>query len=149
MKVILSKDVKNVGKAGEIVQVKDGFARNYLIPRRLAEMASEGRARYWKHIESVIAARKQKALAERKATLEKLSGLSLTFPVVTAPGSNKIFGTIKPHDISEKLEGLGFNIDRRDIQLEAIHELGNYKAVINLGDKLQTEIQIVVERQSS
>ncbi len=117
MKVILSKDVKNVGKAGEIVNVKDGFGRNYLIPRRLAEMASEGRARYWKHLEGVIAARKAKAAAERKALAEKLNGLALTFPVATAPNSEKIFGTIKPHDVSSKLEEMGYSIDRRDVEL--------------------------------
>ena len=148
MRVILNKDIKNVGKAGEILTVKDGFARNYLIPRRLAEMASKGRAKYWEHIQQVINAKKAKALAERKETLEKLKGLSLTFYAVSAAGSEKIFGSITTHDISQKLETMGFMIDRRDIHLdEAIKTLGTFRAVIKLGEGLQTEVQIVVERQ--
>jgi len=148
MKVILNKDVKNVGKAGEVLSVKDGFARNYLIPRKLAEMASKGRAKYWEHVQQLISAKKAKAHEERKALLEKLKGLSLTFKVVSAADSEKIFGSITTHDISQKLETLGHMVDRRDIHLEeAIKTLGNFRALIKLGEGLQTEIQIVVERQ--
>ena len=128
MKVILNKDVKNVGKAGEVLSVKDGFARNYLIPRKLAEMASKGRAKYWEHIQQLINAKKAKALAERKELLGKLNGMSLTFKAVSAADGEKIFGTITTHEISQKLETLGFMVDRRDIHLEeAIKTLGNFR----------------------
>lgn len=148
MKVILNKDVKNVGKAGEVMDVRDGFARNFLIPRKLAEMASKGRAKYWDHVQQIIAARKAKAVEERKALLAKLSGVSLKFTAVAAPDSEKIFGSITTHDISQKLEQMGHSIDRRDIHLEdVIKALGNYRATIKMGEGLQTEIQVVVERQ--
>jgi large subunit ribosomal protein L9 len=148
MKVILNKDVKNVGKAGDILSVKDGFARNYLIPRKLAEMASKGRAKYWEHVQQLINVKKAKALEERKELLGKLKGLSLTFKALSAADSEKIFGSITTHDISQKLETLGYMVDRRDIHLEEpIKTLGNFRAIVKLGDGLQTEIQIVVERQ--
>lgn len=150
MKVILSKDVKNVGKAGEVLDVKDGFGRNFLIPRKLAEMATQGRAKYWNHVQQIIETRKKKAYEERKAVLEKLKGLSLTFSAVTSAGSEKIFGSITTFDISQKLESLNFSVDRRDIILEdVIKSLGNYKATIKLGEGLQTEIQVIVERASA
>jgi large subunit ribosomal protein L9 len=148
MKVILNQDVKNVGKAGDVLSVKDGFARNFLIPRKLAEIASKGRSRYWDHVQSLIGAKKAKAQAERKELVTKLHGLSLTFQGVSAPNSEKIFGSITTHDISEKLETLGYQIDRRDIHLEdIIKTLGTFKATIKLGEGLQTDIQVVVERQ--
>jgi len=149
MKVILNKDVKNVGKAGEVLSVKDGFARNYLIPRKLAEMATKGRAKYWEHVQQIINARKAKALAERKELINKLKGTSLTFKAVSAADSEKIFGSVTTHEISQKLEAMGYIVDRRDIHLdEAIKTLGNFRAMIKLGEELQTDIQIVVERQS-
>jgi large subunit ribosomal protein L9 len=148
MKIILNKDVKNVGKAGEILSVRDGFARNFLIPRKLAEVASKGRAKYWEHVQQIINARKAKAQAERKDLLEKLKGLSITFKAVSAPKSEKIFGSVTTHDISQKLETMGFMVDRRDIYLdEAIKTLGNFRATVRLGEGLQTDIQVIVERQ--
>lgn len=147
MKIILNKDVKNVGKAGEVLDVRDGYARNFLIPRRLAEMASKGRAKYWDHIQKVIATRKAKALDERKALLAKISGVSLVFKAVASAGSEKIFGSITAHDISQKLEEMGYQVDRRDIHIDdIIKTLGNFRATIKLGDNLSTDVQIIVER---
>ena len=147
MKVILNKDVKNVGKAGEVLDVRDGYARNFLIPKKLAEMATSGRAKYWDHVQKLISARKAKALEERKALLGKLNGLSVTFKAVAANDSEKIFGSITTHDISQKLETMGFSVDRRDLHLEeAIKTLGNFRVTVKLGDNLSTDIQVVVER---
>lgn len=149
MKIILNKDVKNVGKAGEVLDVRDGYARNFLIPRRLAEMASKGRAKYWDHIQQVITARKAKALEERKTLLAKINGISLVFKAVASADSGKIFGSITAHDISQKLEEMGFQVDRRDIHIdETIKTLGNFRATIKLGDNLATDVQIIVERNA-
>lgn len=149
MKIILNKDVKNVGKAGEVLDVRDGYARNFLIPRQLAEMASKGRAKYWDHIQQVIATRKSKALEERKALLAKINGVSLVFKAVASADSEKIFGSITAHDISQKLEEMGYQVDRRDIHIEdTIKTLGNFRATIKLGDSLSTDVQIIVERNT-
>ena len=73
MKVILQKDVKNVGKVGDVVSVAQGYARNFLFPRKLATLADENKVRMWEHLKAVSEVKKKKALAERKALLEKLA----------------------------------------------------------------------------
>jgi large subunit ribosomal protein L9 len=146
MKVVLQKDVKNVGKTGDVVNVKDGFARNFLFPRKLAMQATENRVSEWEHIKKVAEAKKKKAVLERKELLNKLNGITLTFKMV-AGEKDKIFGSVTPHDVSKELEAKGHSVDRRDIQIEeAIKTLGQHKATVSFGDDLKTEVTIVVER---
>lgn len=146
MKVVLQKDVKNVGKVGDLVNVKDGFARNFLFPRKLAIAATESRVREWEHIKRISEAKKKKAVAERKELLEKLAGVTLTFKR-TAGETEKLFGSVTAHDISEELETKGFFVDRRDIEVEPIRVLGQHKATVSFGEGLTTEITVVVERE--
>ncbi len=145
MKVILQKDVKNVGKVGDVVTVAQGYARNYLFPRKLAVVAAENNVRMWEHLKSVSEAKKKKALAERKALLEKLSGVTLSFKMA-AGEKEKIFGAVTAHDLSHELELKGFSVDRRDIHLEPIKMLGQHKAVVSFGDGMDAELTVVVER---
>jgi large subunit ribosomal protein L9 len=146
MKIVLQKDVKNVGKVGDVVNVKDGFARNFLFPRKMAIQATESRVSEWEHIKKVSEAKKKKAVAERKELLAKLSGVTLTFKMV-AGEKDKIFGSVTPHDISKELEGKGYQVDRRDIQIEeAIKSLGQHKATVTFGEDLKAEVTVVVER---
>lgn len=146
MKVILSKDVKDVGKTGEVVSVSDGFARNFLFPRKLALEATEKRVVEWEHLQRVAEAKKKKAVSERKELLNKMAGASVKFKV--AVGENdKLFGTVTTNDISRELDKLGFSVDRRDIHLEEpIKLLGTHKATVRLGDNLEATLQIAVER---
>lgn len=149
MKVILQKDVKNLGKVGDLVSVADGYARNFLFPRKLAQEATEKRVNEWEHLKRVADIQRKKARAEREAILAKLKGVSVLLSAA-AGDSDKLFGTITTADISKALEKQGFSVDRRDIHLEEpIKMLGQHKAVINFGDGLQSEIQVNVERQSS
>lgn len=146
MKVILQKDVKNLGKVGDLLTVADGYARNFLFPRKLAQEATEKRVNEWEHLKRVAAIHIKKAHAEREAILVKMKGISVTFKVA-AGDSDKLFGTITTTDISRELDKLGFSIDRRDIHLdEAIKILGQHKATIKLGEGLHSEIQVTVER---
>lgn len=146
MKVILQKDVKDIGKVGELVSVATGFARNFLFPRKLATEATEKRVSEWNHLKRVAEAKKKKAVAERQELLGKMNGTSLSFKV-SAGETDKLFGSITTSDISRELDNKGFSVDRRDIHLdEQIKVLGNHKATIRLGDGLETSIQIVVER---
>jgi len=146
MKVILQKDVKDIGKVGELVSVATGFARNFLFPRKLATEATEKRVSEWNHLNRVAQAKKKKAVAERQELLNKMNGTSLNF-AVSAGETEKLFGSITTADISRELENKGFSVDRRDIHLEEqIKVLGNHKATIRLGEGLETSIQIVVER---
>lgn len=146
MKVILQKDVKNLGKVGELVNVADGYARNFLFPRKLAQEATEKRVNEWEHLKRVAEIHKKKAHAEREALLAKMKGLSVTFKAA-AGDSDKLFGTITTTEISRELEKMGFSVDRRDIHLEEpIKILGQHKATIKLGEGLHGEIQVTVER---
>jgi len=146
MKVILQKDVKDVGKVGEVVAVSAGFARNFLLPRKLATEATETRVREWEHLQRVADVKKKKASAERQAILNKLAGTSVKFKAA-AGDSDKLFGTITTTEISRELDKLGYSVDRRDIHLEEpIKVLGTHKATIRFGEGLEATIQVVVER---
>lgn len=146
MKVILQKDVKNIGKVGELVSVSSGYARNFLFPRKLASEATEKRVNELEHLKRVAEIQKKKALADREALLAKLKGVTVTFKAA-AGDTDKLFGTITTIDISKELEKQGHSIDRRDIHLEEpIKLLGQHKATIKLGEGLQGEVQVVVER---
>lgn len=145
MKVVLQKDVKNVGKAGEVVSVKSGYARNFLFPQRLAMEATEDRVKSWQHMQKVAEIKKKKAIAQRKELIEKLSGLTVTFKMMSGD-KDKIFGAVTAHDVSQELEKQGYEVDRRDIELEPIKMLGQHKAQIDLGDDLKAELSIAVEK---
>lgn len=146
MKVILQKDVKDVGKVGEAVTVKSGFARNFLFPRRLATEATEKRVKEWDHLQKVSEIRKKKALGDRKALIEKVSGLTVSFSR-QASEAEKLFGSVTPLDISTELEKQGHSIDKRDIEvLDPIKVLGEHKAMICLGEDLTAEVTVVVTK---
>ncbi len=146
MKVILQKDVKNLGKVGDLVNVAVGFARNFLFPRKLASEATEKRVHEFEHLKKVAEIKKKKAVGERAEVVKKLSGVSLVFKS-EAGDSDKLFGSITNVDISNELEKHGFSIDRRDIHIEeAIKMLGQHKATVKLGDGLEANLKISVER---
>ena len=146
MKVILQKDVKDVGKVGELVNVSEGFARNFLFPRKLAAEATEKRVKEWEHLKRVADAKKKKAVVERQGLLSKINGTAVKFKMAAAE-SDKIFGSVTTSDVSKELEKVGHSIDRRDIHFEEqIKVLGTHKAFVRMGEGLEATIQIVVER---
>lgn len=146
MKVILQKDVKDVGRVGELVNVSEGFARNFLFPRKLAAEATEKRVKEYEHLKRVAETKKKKALAERQELLKKINGTTVTFKMA-AGETDKLFGTVTTTDISKELQKLGHSVDRRDIHLtEPIKLLGQHKAVVHYGEGLEANIQIAVER---
>ena len=146
MKVILQKDVKNLGKVGDLVNVSNGFARNYLFPRRLALEATEKRVNEFVHLKAVAEVKKKKAVSERQELIKKIQGVSLSIKA-SAGETDKLFGAVTNNDISNELEKHGFSIDRRDILLEEpIKMLGQHKATVRLGDGLEAELSVAVER---
>ncbi|MNK93295.1 50S ribosomal protein L9 [compost metagenome] len=146
MKVILQKDVKDVGRVGELVNVSEGFARNFLFPRKLAAEATEKRVKEYDHLKRVAETKKKKALAERQELLNKINGTTVTFKLA-AGETDKLFGTVTTTDISKELQKAGFSVDRRDIVLEEpIKILGQHKAVVRYAEGLEAKIQISVER---
>jgi large subunit ribosomal protein L9 len=147
MKVILNKDVKDLGKVGELVSVKAGFARNFLFPRHLAVEATEKRKKEFEHLKAVAEAQKEKAVEMRKELLKEIEGLTVEF-VVEASEDEKLFGSISNLDISRKLEDKGYQIDKRDILLEEpIKMLGQFKAQVTFGEELTADITVSVNRK--
>ncbi len=146
MKVILQKDVKDVGRVGELVNVSEGFARNFLFPRKLAAEATEKRIKEYEHLKRVAETKKKKAIAERQAVLNKVNGVTVAFKLA-AGETDKLFGTVTTNDISKELEKMGHSIDRRDIVLvEPIKVLGQHKAAVRFSEGMEANIQISVER---
>jgi large subunit ribosomal protein L9 len=146
MKVILQSDVKDLGKVGQVVSVAQGYARNFLFPRKLAVEATEKRMKEWNHLQKVAEIKKKKAQSERQTLIEKLKGVTVTFKL-QASEDDKLFGSVGAIEVSKQLSEQGFEIDKRDIQIEeAIKVLGQHKAVISLGEGLEAEISVAVER---
>lgn len=147
MKVILQKDVKNLGKVGDLVSVKQGYARNYLFPRQLAVVATENKVSEWTHLKKVADIKKKKAMAGRQELIKKMQGLTLNFKLEAAADSEKLFGSVTTMDISKQLESNGYDVDKRDIHLEEqIKVLGQHKAFVRIGEGLEAELTIVVEK---
>lgn len=148
MKIVLQKDVKDLGKVGEIVNVKEGFARNFLFPKKVAVLATEKKVKEFEHLKRVAEVKKAKAVDVRKELITKLSGQVLEFKV-QASDTEKLFGSISNIDLSKELSSKGFEVDKNDIYMdEPIKVLGQHKALISFGEEstLQTEITISVER---
>ena len=147
MEVILLKDVPGLGRSGEIKEVPEGYARNYLIPKGLAVKSTKGRI---KDIELRKSAVETKALREKDSAMrlaERLKGTTLTFKVRVGE-ENKLFGSITSGDIAEELNKKGFNIDKHQIVLkEPIKYLGTYEVTVKLGFGISAPISVVVERE--
>jgi len=142
--IILQEDIENLGSAGDVVDVKPGYARNFLIPRGLARRATEGNL---KRIEEERRRREHAAsreLQEAEGLASELEGLSLSFSV-RAGEEGKLFGSVTAQDIADRLAEQGFEVDRRTLQLEEpIKELGVYRVSVDLHSEVQPEIKIWV-----
>ncbi len=142
--VILRQDVADLGEAGDLVSVKPGYARNYLIPQKLALPATEGARRRFEEErrQATRSAGREKSRAEELAL--ELEGLSLTFSV-KAGEEGRLYGSVTPADIAEELEKQGIEIDRRVIHLdEPIKELGVYRVPVRLHADVQPEVKVWV-----
>lgn len=148
VKILLKQDVPNLGKAGEVKTVADGYARNYLIPRGMAVIAAGGVLKQAK-LEQQMEARRQARLQQDTQELATLlKGLTLTFHV-RAGENEQLYGSITNTDIAQALEAqVGRAIDRRKIELELpIRRLGSYRVSVRLGDSLVSHIGVVVQQQ--
>jgi large subunit ribosomal protein L9 len=144
MKVILKEDIKSLGRAGEIVNVSDGYARNYLIPKGLALVADEKNIKAFEVQKKRLLEKIQKEKADLEAFARKLRDLTITIRA-KAGEEGKLFGSITTMDISEALKREGFEIDRKRIQLsEPIKRLGEYRISVKLPHDINSEFQLRV-----
>ena len=145
MKVILTADVDPLGKSGELKDVNNGYARNYLIPRNLAVSAAGGAYRAWQHD---IASREDKRKKEREdaeIAATRIASTTLTMGVKVGDGG-KLYGSITNKDIADALARRGIEIDRHKIELEEpLKTLGTYKVAIKVFTGMTPEVTIVVE----
>lgn len=145
MKVILTNDVETLGKSGDLKDVTDGYARNFLIPKKLAVPAAGGAYRAWQHD---IASREDKRKKERAAAeiaAQRISSTTLTMGVKVGEGG-KLYGSITAKEIAEALARRGIEIDRHKVDLdEPLKMLGTYKVAIKVFSGMTPEVTVVVE----
>jgi large subunit ribosomal protein L9 len=145
VKVILTKDVQKLGKTGEMKTVADGYAQNYLIPQKLAVVASGGAYRAYQHD---IASREDKRKREREEAeiaATRIGSTTLTMGVKVGEGG-KLYGSITTKEIAEALARRGIVVDRHKIELdEPLKSLGTYKVAVKVFSGLTPEVTVVVE----
>lgn len=143
MKVILKEDIKNVGYKDDVVEVKDGYGRNFLIPQGKAKLASESALKMLAEDIRQRGFKMDKLKKDAEALSEKLEGSTIT--IATKAGSTgRIFGSITTLQIANALKDKGFEVDRRKIVSDDIKELGTYAANVNLFKDITANISIEV-----
>lgn len=148
MDIILKQDIPSLGHKDDIITVKDGYARNYLIPKGLAVNATPSVKRMHSEILKQRAHKEEQIKKEAAAIAEKMKDLKLTIGAKTST-KGKIFGSVNTIQIAESLQQEGFEIDRKDITIkeELIKEVGNYTANVKLHKEVMVEIpfEIIAE----
>jgi len=144
MEIILKEDIANLGKIGEVVRVRDGFARNYLLPRGLVLLANKKNIKLFEHQKKVIGDQKQKIMRDAQAVGDQLNGVSLTIAMRSGE-EGRLFGSVTNMQIEKALKAKGLNVDRRKIHLdEPIKNLGDYEVPIRLSADLTVPLKLSV-----
>lgn len=144
VKVVLRDDVENLGRSGELVTVKPGYARNYLLPRGLAAIATHGNVKQIEHEKEMAIKRAAKMRVTAQERAAELSKASVEI-AAQAGESGKLFGSVGAKDIAEAFAAQGVEVDRKKIQLaEPIKELGEYEVPIKLGYEVSATVKVKV-----
>jgi large subunit ribosomal protein L9 len=144
MQIILTQDVANLGKAGELVNVKPGYGRNYLIPNGLAVSATAGNVHRLEHERKQIERRVAKEKASADAIAVRLNGMTLQFERNVGE-DEKLFGSVSNRDITEQLKKAGIEIDHRKVELEhPVKALGKYEVPVRLGAGVVAQLKFWV-----
>ena len=147
MEIILQEDVEKLGNRGQVVNVKDGYARNYLLPRKLAIAASPSNM---KRLEKMRAAFAKKEATERESAQQQAAQLaSVKLALSRKAGENdQLFGSVTSGDIADALKAQGYEIDKRKIQLtDAIKTVGEFSVTLKLYRDVTATVQLVVSRE--
>ena len=147
MKVILQKDIPNLGDAGDIKEVPDGYARNFLLPKNFVLVASEGSRRGMEHQKRLIKIKKDKRKKESEKLSDAISAVEIKVTALVGE-EDKLFGSVTSMDIVKELKERGFNIDKRKVLLEnPIRQLGEFSVPIKLDEGLTASIKVIVEKE--
>ena len=142
MEIILIKDVEKLGYANDIVKVKAGYANNFLIPQGYAKAATASAKKVLAENQKQRAHKDAKILADAQALAEKIANLPLSFTVKAEEG--KIFGSITSADVAEALAAKGIEVDKKNISVDAIKTVGEYKAAVKLHREVKAEVSLSV-----
>lgn len=149
MEVILKKPVINLGDQDDVVKVKPGYARNYLIPQGLAMLATASAKRALEEKKRQAAHKQDFLLQQAQELADKLSALKVTISTLVGQ-DGKLFGSITPLAFANKLTELGFEIDRRQISFpEEMKEVGEYVAIVHLSKQVKAEIPFAIVGQDA
>jgi len=149
MKVILLENVDRLGSVGEVISVKEGYARNYLIPKNKAKEATAGNMKMLERLKKKQAEEDNKRLKAAKALADKISNLSLTISA-QAGEEEKLFGSVSNEMISEALKEEGINVDKKDIVLEEpIKKLGVYQVVVKVHPEARANLRVWVVKKEA
>lgn len=145
MKLILQQDVKGLGKKDDIVEVSEGYARNFLLPKKLAAPATEAIVKQVKDQKAAQARREQRAADEARVLASQLSKVSVTVRVKTGEGG-KLFGSVTGKDVADVLEQQhGLEIDKRKVELkETVKSLGTYTATVRVHPDISAQVSVNV-----
>ncbi len=147
MKVILQKDIPNLGDAGDIKEVSPGYARNFLLPRKLVIVANESSKKAIDHQKKLVRIKKEKRRKQSEKLAESITGLELQIAVQVGE-EGKLFGSVTAMDIAKKLKEKGFEIDKRKIIIETpIKQEGEHTVKIKLDEGQAPTIKIIVGKE--
>jgi large subunit ribosomal protein L9 len=144
MQVILTEDIPKLGHAGDVVRVKDGFGRNYLLPRGMALLATRGRVRDLEHKRRVIEEKLRKEVGALEVIAKRVGEMTLEFEV-HASEEGKLFGSVTNADIAEQIREKGMEVERRKIELpEPIKQVGDYQVSVRFHREVKAEVTVKV-----
>jgi len=143
MKVILKENLKNLGQQGDVVEVKNGYANNFLFPKGYALMATAGNLKMLEENSRQGALKREKMKTDALNMSEKLKDLTISIGM-KAGANGKIFGSVTPLQVSQALKLKGFDIDRRKIEIDDIKTIGSYQSTINLHRDVAVKINVDV-----
>ena len=149
MEIILREHVDNLGKRGEIVKVADGYARNYLLPRKLALLATEGNRKHVERERKIFEARESQEKGQAEALATRLAALEITITRRVGE-TDQLFGSVTASDITDVLKAKGFDVDRRKLILpEPIKTLGEHEVPLKLHREVTTPLKVRVVKEGA
>ena len=147
MEIILREDVQHVGKAGEVVKVKDGYARNYLLPKGLAYPATEANKKKITWEAQRLAKQREAERASAETEAGRLAEITLTFAVKVGE-EDRLYGSVTASDIQRRLEEQGIHVDKRKIDLpEPLRSLGDFRVGVRIHPDVRPEITVHVVKE--
>lgn len=148
MEIILKQDVDNLGNKDQIVNVRPGYANNYLIPQGFATAATASAKKVLAEKIRQQAHKEAKMVADAQAVADKLAGVAVALTVKAAEGG-KIFGSVTSAQVADAIEAKGFSIDKRNVKVDTIKQIGEYKATVKIYKDIKAEVAVSVSAEAA